>query len=451
MNKLNLDSLRAAAREVSIPAFFTTWRGRHITFVTIGVLSIGLIAFIVKQAFFSTLKASETTPPSTPKKDATTPRTPSSFVNRLPFVTPAGTHERRITLQTPHSIRDQEAVVDAGNEDVLKNSHIPEKRFPVKMSTGQFNIATNEDLPEGIKSLNSLFTTASLIYVADFKINTNQMLQALKNEGWDDAACTKIVSFLGQLENVGKKGITTLYPQVSIESELLTHGPIHCSISKKDDRTVIVINNLLYAEGKSLYQLYLIAELKEDTAEVNVFCTEWAQEATHPASNVKELPCTRPEASVCIDFGSLLTTYTILPREPSENGNLPRVFNPEDLKQACGDLLELEQLNRLIEPILDALPKGLSLRLAERPDIPRIFKQGKQVVAHLFLQTDEGRLFEVSCSLSINSEFRFLGKNRFVSATLEGGFFAEWMKTEDGHHPLVTQFKDETPIPQMYE
>ena len=443
---MKISDILSSVKNFSPSHYCTTWMGRRVTFAALGALSVAVVAFIFKMVFSKKPEDASESEPLTPERAQGTPRTP--------FSARSYTLQTLSALRTPHTIRTKSRDIVSGDEEVFTHSQISENRYPCMISVGSF-IKTIKQDEEIISGLKDVFTNASLIYVQDNLVISIQNIATAFPSTWNDLEKQRVFEFLLQLSNIGKEGIQALYPQVSIESELLTNGPIHCSISKKDDgKIMIVLNNLLYSHNDLVYQLYLIVdEINQEKAEwqVNVYCTTSSQQKLHPVKlDTEEMTLFHhmdpfSDEHVCVDYSRLGRSQSVTINHLDTS--LDPVFNFSKLKEVCGELVGLQQLNNL--PLLKKLlpytvPDALLAETAVlcEPPQPKIYKEGSKIFLYFFLKTEDGKLFEVGFSMKLNTEWKFFGPKKLTSVTLEKGFYAEWMKTTEREHPLVTLFKD---------
>ncbi len=432
------NSFASTLSHLSPSQLSTTWRGRHITFAVLGTMSIVLVAFIVKRVFFS--PAPESSPPATPKTPRKAPPNSTSQV------------------ASPTSLRLSQKSLISGDEEVFKNCVLPNDLYALPVVNGKFtaNIVSNSENPG-----TDLFTNeSSILYVADFPATYDNLVTTLGQQGWNNLSQTPIMDFLSQLDRIGQEGLSHLYPNASERPTPCPRDHLHGSISKNEqDQTMIVLNNLGYADSKFNYQLYVIAiQISSDKPsptthwDVNIHCTQWAPHATHPvkllASELgKDIPSTVrdqllvPPNHHCIQLGQLNSAKWTHFKEPSSNLFVCPV---DDLKQVFGDNSGLKYINdfpSFMNFILSSIPhENFSQEppevIFQKPITFYSIEKGKAFV-HVFLNVNK-RVFEIGCNMTVTTEFKFFEKNHLTAVILEKGFYIEWKETSD--HPLITLF-----------
>ncbi len=466
-----------------------------------GVLSLGLIAFIVR-IFWNSIhkkpeqssdqgppassdKGAQTQPRSRAYKNMASPRpagspfrvnfhTPAKSVAMEPIPihpeTPQGPVHNPITdFKTPHTIRKQREVEEAtasapvidGPIEVLNKSYCPSGKSMISIPKIRLKVSPTDFY--GLE-LNTIFTAQSCLYVND----TQPSLGELKKEVgkvFSPTSQAEIMNLLSILKDVGNKCIEDFS---MFQLPLLTHGPVHCSISRDADRAaLIVVNNLFYSDDEKDYQLWLIiqkdpaSQEKSIVWEVSCYCTIWMQNPQHPLTfdpslteglptplknKYKEWPLWKNY--VCIDSDQLVVTSDKIEYLEKTSKKNPKTlfFNDFEFKQACGNSPIWGQLfnnqDSLLELIANALPSDMGTpQLLTEHDEPLIVKTDeKDTVFALFSVLTKNKKFcEVGIYLNLTIEKIFFGRDKYFWK-FKGGFYREMIRTEENKHALLTLF-----------
>ena len=446
-----IDSLVSALKNIPFPSLSSTWKGRQITVLTLGALSLGLVAFLIKKLFW---KPAPEAPRPDKNQPASPPEEPAEEVLSNSIMIPARTPGRSKLNQSvaPTPVPPPEI-------DIRRQSLSLDNRFPVLFRSARFSSPISFG-QKGTNLTTELFPQGSKFYV-NGTITTPELLsEDLSN----NAEHQEIDSFLLHLDEIAKITLKYLYSFDFFDrGGPLAHKPLLCSVCKEETGISIRINNLLYSYQNYTHQLHLFALKEGDNWFFDeVDCTTWDTEIPmHPLTmNLPTIEAWTPFVKASQQRGFCFKTHPLMEKYigsfiqglPSftidlnnENeGRLAPIFEEKNLQAVCGDLLGIESFNcsNLLQSLLEReiVDKATLTILTENQQLkPQIFRHNNQVFTHLFLKASDSNVFEVGLQLEIVSAKNKSGKLTLKSVVIQDGFYVEWMKRVEGEHPCTTR------------